>query len=300
MWAGTNKAPNIFLGAFTGSHFIPGLDLPELTVVGGQFVLNFVSDPTVERLGFEAVWGIARNAASAPPTTAAPTWSPTKYDLRTVVPAYLAPGIARQPPMPSLVYPVYDSAQATRCSGMIWLRKTSGWITDRSEQRDSRVKEGGLLASYEPRMSCVFRIRVDAPVVLGFVTFSTETSFDVVQVYDEGSPSVLLGRFSGSSLPPLLRATSGNMTISFRSDDSLESSGWTAFYSTLPQSVTETAFPTDNPTALPKDFRTSSPSRPLDAVPVLPQILTAAPLAQVVHDGAWRSRRTCQQRLSCR
>jgi hypothetical protein len=283
VWAGTNKAPNIFLGAFTGSQFIPGLDLPELTVVGGQFVLNFVSDPTVERLGFEAVWGIARNAASAPPTTAAPTWSPTTYDLRTVVPAYLAPGIARQPPMPSLVYPVYDSAQATRCSGMIWLRKTSGWITDRSEQRDSRVKAGGLLASYEPRMSCIFRIRVDAPVVLGFTSFSTEMGFDVLQVFDEGYPSILLGSFSGSDSPPLLLATSGNMTISFRSDDSLESSGWTSFYSTIPQAVRETAAPTDTPTALPTEFRTWPPSRPFFAGPSLPQILTAAPIAQVVH-----------------
>ncbi len=258
-----------------------------MIINGGQFLLNFVSDPTVEKLGFEALWGIARNAASTSPTTARPTWGPTKYDLATSVPAFLAAGTARQAPMPSLVYPPYDSAHVTRCSrdgsGMLWLRKTSGWITDRSEARDSRLQAGGLLGNYEPRMSCVFRIRVDAPVVLGFTSFSTEMGFDVLQVFDEGYPSILLGSFSGSDSPPLLLATSGNMTISFRSDDSLESSGWTSFYSTIPQAVRETAAPTDAPTALPTEFRTWPPSRPFFAVPSLPQILTAAPIAQVVH-----------------
>ena len=68
-------------------------------------------------------------------------------------------------------------------------------------------------------------------VVLQFTDFNTETANDIVSVYDGQTTSdALLGTFSGSSLPPVLTASSGKMLLTFSSNNSTQGLGWTAKY----------------------------------------------------------------------
>lgn len=76
-------------------------------------------------------------------------------------------------------------------------------------------------------------------IILSFQTFCTELIFDVLRVYDgPDTNSLLLGTFTGTTLPPGLVANSGAMTIHFRSDANVTCTGWTAFwYSIVPPPI---------------------------------------------------------------
>lgn len=76
-------------------------------------------------------------------------------------------------------------------------------------------------------------------IILTFQSFCTELIFDVLRVYDgPDTNSLLLGTFTGTTLPPGLVATSGAMTIHFRSDANVTCSGWNAYwYSIVPPPV---------------------------------------------------------------
>jgi N-acetyl-anhydromuramyl-L-alanine amidase AmpD len=66
-----------------------------------------------------------------------------------------------------------------------------------------------------------------SPLQLQFLSFDTEANWDEVWVYDgthEFAP--LLGRYSGSTLPSAIIATSGYATIEFRSDCAIEGTGF--------------------------------------------------------------------------
>ncbi len=76
-------------------------------------------------------------------------------------------------------------------------------------------------------------------IILSFQSFCTELIFDVLRVYDgPDTNSLLLGTFTGTTLPPSLVASSGAMTIHFRSDANVTCSGWNAYwYSIVPPPV---------------------------------------------------------------
>jgi hypothetical protein len=108
--------------------------------------------------------------------------------------------------------------------GNTTLTNCSGTITDGS---------GAL--NYENDLSCTWLIRPTTPpaaLVLNFTAFATELDYDFVKVYDGTSANgVLLGSFSGTTLPPRLVATSGAMFIQFTSDAGVVDAGWAATYS---------------------------------------------------------------------
>lgn len=77
-------------------------------------------------------------------------------------------------------------------------------------------------------------------IILTFQSFCTELILDVLRVYDgPDTNSTLLGSFSGPNVvfPPLV-ATSGFMTIHFRSDANVTCTGWNAYwYSIVPPPI---------------------------------------------------------------
>jgi len=77
-------------------------------------------------------------------------------------------------------------------------------------------------------------------IILSFQSFCTEAILDVLRVFDgPDTNGVLLGTFSGTptTFPPLV-ATSGYMTIHFRSDANVTCTGWNAYwYSIVPPPV---------------------------------------------------------------
>lgn len=70
-----------------------------------------------------------------------------------------------------------------------------------------------------------------ASVMLTFLTFSTEPSFDYLYVYDGNSTAApLIGTYDGTTLPPVITASNslGVLTLQFTSDGIIEDSGFSA------------------------------------------------------------------------
>ena len=86
----------------------------------------------------------------------------------------------------------------------------------------------------------------DKSVSVSFDSFATEHDFDVVTLYEGIDPSAKkLGEFSGSTLPPIVAAPSGQLLVQFRSDRSIEARGFDARW------MAGTAAPTFMPTRVP-------------------------------------------------
>lgn len=69
------------------------------------------------------------------------------------------------------------------------------------------------------------------PITMTFNSFCTEFFLDVLSFYDgPDTNSPLIGRYSGSTVPPPIIANSGCLTIHFRSDDNLACEGWEAIW----------------------------------------------------------------------
>ncbi len=129
----------------------------------------------------------------------------------------------------------YTSTGTPYCSGTTNLNTTDyGTISD-----------GSGVNKYCNNMDCRWLIQPPqaTSVKLTFTSFKTESPstdglsiYDAVEVYDGTSTSAtLLGRFSGSNLPPSITSTGGSMYIRFFSDNSVSDSGWSANYtSTTP------------------------------------------------------------------
>jgi predicted metal-dependent phosphotriesterase family hydrolase len=99
----------------------------------------------------------------------------------------------------------------------------SGTITDNSGPDD-----------YSYYMSCQKLIDVPGStgITLQFTFFETEPGNDYVKVYDGSTTSsLLLGEFSGNSLPPVLHSTGGQMLILFFTNGEIQKAGWSATYS---------------------------------------------------------------------
>jgi CUB domain/Divergent InlB B-repeat domain/Secretion system C-terminal sorting domain len=94
------------------------------------------------------------------------------------------------------------------------------------------VEDGSGANSYNNNLNCTWLIQPSTPattLILNFTTFSTESSYDFVKVYDGTSANGrLLGSFSGANLPPRLIATSGAIFIQFTTDGSGTYNGWSA------------------------------------------------------------------------
>lgn len=109
------------------------------------------------------------------------------------------------------------------CNGLKILQDPVGLIEDGSGQEN-----------YNDNTNCFWLISdsTSKPIRLDFTKFNTELSYDYVDVYDGASTSaMLLGSFSGNTLPGPLTSYSGNMLIHFHSDGGVTDEGWAANYS---------------------------------------------------------------------
>jgi hypothetical protein len=71
-------------------------------------------------------------------------------------------------------------------------------------------------------------------ITLHFTEFDTESTNDYVSIFDPGTtPSTLLAKFSGSTLPPAVTSPSGKMFITFFTNETINGEGWKAYYDTI-------------------------------------------------------------------
>lgn len=105
----------------------------------------------------------------------------------------------------------------------------------RTEDANGSLQDsGGSGANYANRESCQFLIQPVSgnDITFSFSTFSYENNYDYLYVYNGTSTSSpLLGRFTGSSDPEDVTATSGSMLIRHSSDSSVTATGFTANWS---------------------------------------------------------------------
>jgi hypothetical protein len=116
----------------------------------------------------------------------------------------------------------YTAISQPYCQGTTTLTAPSGTITDGSGNSD-----------YTNRANCRWLIQPPGAtqIELTFSSFNTESSYDFVKVYDGATTSApLLGSYSGTTLPPVLRSSGGSLLILFTSDSSITRAGWSASY----------------------------------------------------------------------
>lgn len=116
----------------------------------------------------------------------------------------------------------YTTLNAPYCSGTTVLTAPSGTISD-----------GSGVSDYTNRTNCRWLIQPPGAtyVTLTFNSFTTETNYDFVRIYNGTTTSApLLGSYSGTNLPPSITASSGKMLIVFTSDSSITQAGWQASY----------------------------------------------------------------------
>lgn len=124
----------------------------------------------------------------------------------------------------------YTSTGSSYCSGVTTLNTSDyGTITD-----------GSGTNNYCNNMSCSWLIQPPQAntVTFNFKEFNLESAssdgksiYDAVEIYDGTNDTApLLGRFTGSSIPNAVTSTGGSMYIKFYSDNELNYSGWTGYY----------------------------------------------------------------------
>ena len=121
------------------------------------------------------------------------------------------------------------------------------------EGRLTDSESGSPSGNYNHNENLVFTICPSGAdsIILSFSSFCTENGLDVVIFYDgpdTNSPSIGAPH-SGNSLPPTILATSGCLTIQFKSDASVNCTGWNAQWRaviTTPEPPVITAIPTQN------------------------------------------------------
>jgi len=124
----------------------------------------------------------------------------------------------------------YTSTQAPYCNGVATtLTTATGTLSD-----------GSGTDKYANNSNCAWLIQPTnaKTITLNFTAFDTELNYDGVIVYDgSNNTAPVLGRFSGTTLPPAVTSTTGSMYIEFLSDEALRSNGWTANYTSTKPSI---------------------------------------------------------------
>jgi len=165
---------------------------------GGQMTVQFTSDGSVQAAGFAASYTTGGSSGSAP--------------VLTTPPFMFAPNV-----QPALAASVPTLASGAVCSGTQTLLSASGIITDGP-------------STYQPNMQCTWTIMVGRAVTLSFSSFSLESGYDFVKVYDGPVGVGMLGSFSGGTIPTPV-TSSAQMTVVFTADSSVQDSGFVATYS---------------------------------------------------------------------
>jgi hypothetical protein len=108
------------------------------------------------------------------------------------------------------------------CEGQVTLTASQDTFADR--------RRG---ANYSNNLDCSWLIQPAQAnfIRLRFLSFETEACCDEVTVYNGGTTaSPILGQFRGNTLPPEVVGDSGEMLLTFRSDGSVNGTGWVAAY----------------------------------------------------------------------
>lgn len=124
----------------------------------------------------------------------------------------------------------YTSTQTPYCNGVATtLTTASGAFSD-----------GSGADKYANNANCAWLIQPTnaKTVTLNFTEFDIELNSDWVIIYDGiNNTAPVLGKFSGSTLPPSVTSTTGNMYVVFLSDLGLRANGWTANYTSTKPSI---------------------------------------------------------------
>ncbi len=96
---------------------------------------------------------------------------------------------------------------------------------------DTTFTDGSGTANYDSDVSCSWHLvsNSEEQLLLTFTEFSTEACCDIVRVYDgEDDAATLLLTHGGSELPPAVASSGNELYITFDTDGSVQSTGWTA------------------------------------------------------------------------
>jgi len=118
---------------------------------------------------------------------------------------------------------VYNTQPIPFCSGLTVLNSLNGLFNDGSFP----------FTNYVENSNCQWLIQPTGAlsVALQFNYFSTQANFDVVNVYQGTSANgVLLGSFSGNTIPPAVTSTSGSLFVEFITSNQNNSTGWEGSY----------------------------------------------------------------------
>jgi hypothetical protein len=99
------------------------------------------------------------------------------------------------------------------------------------------ISDGSGTNNYLDNQNCTWLIQPAGigTIRLNFTSFTTESVNDFIEIYNGTSATApLLGRYSGTALPPIINATGNVMFIRFVSNGSINSQGWEASYTLIP------------------------------------------------------------------
>lgn len=96
-----------------------------------------------------------------------------------------------------------------------------------------------------------------ASVSLAFYSFNTELNYDSLWLYNGPSTSSpLIGGYTGTNSPGIVNSTGPALTIRWKSDNTIQNSGWNATWSCGPPTGTTNNTDTQSPIAVfPNPFR---------------------------------------------
>jgi hypothetical protein len=123
----------------------------------------------------------------------------------------------------------YSTTSPTWCSGLTQYTEPSGTFNDGS---------GNFY--YQGGATCLWRIKPQyaGKIILSFNSFETEEGIDKLKVYDN---NVLLGEYSGSTLPDPVEATSGILFITWSTSAANNFQGWEVYYEIDNVGINETS-----------------------------------------------------------
>jgi hypothetical protein len=200
---GRSASNGVPLGQFSGS----ALPAP-VTARSGAMTVQWISDGSVTHEGFTAHY----------------TMGATETDLGGPFTAIV--------PAPPLSAATASPATAFICDGSHTLTASSSTLSDGWEEYPNNVKCMWLIQPWA--RTDLTRRSQNLRIVLTFETFMLENYYDWLSVYDgttEDAP--LLGKFTGSQLPPQQVALSSAMVVVLETDASIAYNGFSARYTTI-------------------------------------------------------------------
>jgi Zn-dependent metalloprotease len=124
----------------------------------------------------------------------------------------------------------YTSTQTPYCNGVATILTTA----------TGTLSDGSGTDKYANNSNCSWLIQPTnaKTITLNFTAFDTELNYDGVIVYDGSTNTApVLGKFTGTTLPPTVTSTTDSMYIEFLSDEALRANGWTANYTSTKPSI---------------------------------------------------------------